>query len=107
MHPDDAAALDLVEGDAVRISSRRGTIVLPARIKEGASRGMVFMPFHWGDLYAPGNAPNYLTISAIGRVAKQPELKYCAVHLEKVPAPRTVEEPIAEPTRLEPRPLFP
>ncbi len=47
---------------------------------------MVFIPFHWGDLYAPGNAANYLTISATGRVAKQPELKFCAVQLEKVPS---------------------
>ena len=109
MHPDDAARLDIAEGDSVRISSRRGTIVLPARIKAGASRGMVFMPFHWGDLYAPGNAPNYswsLIGSAIGRVAKQPELKYCArPHSEKVPAIRTndetIDEPVAEPTRLE------
>jgi hypothetical protein len=47
---------------------------------------MVFLPFHWGDLFAPENAANYLTISAIGRVAKQPELKFCAVNLEKVPS---------------------
>jgi hypothetical protein len=46
---------------------------------------MVFVPFHWGDLYGEGNAANYLTIAAIGRVAKQPELKFCAVNLEKVP----------------------
>jgi len=52
------------------------------------TRGMVFVPFHWGDLFGEGNAANYLTISAIGRVAKQPELKFCAVALEKVPAPR-------------------
>jgi hypothetical protein len=45
---------------------------------------MVFVPFHWGDLFGEGNAANYLTISAIGRVAKQPELKFCAVNLEKV-----------------------
>jgi hypothetical protein len=45
---------------------------------------MVFVPFHWGDLYGEGNAANYLTISAIGRIAKQPELKFCAVNLEKV-----------------------
>jgi anaerobic selenocysteine-containing dehydrogenase len=38
---------------------------------------------HWGDLYAPGNAINYLTLNAIGRVAKQPELKHCAVAVEK------------------------
>ena len=48
---------------------------------------MVFVPFHWGDLYGEGNAANYLTISAIGRVAKQPELKFCAVSLEKVAGP--------------------
>ena len=47
---------------------------------------MVFVPFHWGDLFGQGNATNYLTISATGRVAKQPELKYCAVALAKVPA---------------------
>jgi sulfite reductase (NADPH) flavoprotein alpha-component len=49
------------------------------------------VPFHWGDLYGEGNAANYLTISAIGRVAKQPELKFCAVSLEKIPIPRRTE----------------
>jgi ferredoxin-nitrate reductase len=88
VHPEDAAALDLIEGDLVQISSRRGTVRLPARLRDSVGRGMVFVPFHWGDLFADGNAANYLTISAIGRVAKQPELKFCAVSLEKVPAPR-------------------
>src|SRR5205085_7411868 len=87
VNPDDAAALDLAEGDPVQISSRRGTIQLPARLRDGVSRGMVFVPFHWGDLFGEGNAANYLTISAIGRVAKQPELKFCAVALDKVPQP--------------------
>ena len=40
---------------------------------------MVFVPFHWGDVYGERTAANYLTISATGRVAKQPELKFCAV----------------------------
>jgi ferredoxin-nitrate reductase len=88
INPEDAAALDLAEGDLVQISSRRGTVQLPARLRDGVSRGMVFVPFHWGDLFSAGNAANYLTISAIGRVAKQPELKFCAVNLEKVPQPR-------------------
>ncbi len=88
LHPEDAGQLEIEENDLVQISSRRGTISLPARLKDGVSRGMVFVPFHWGDLYGAGNSANYLTISAIGRVAKQPELKFCAVHLEKVPQPR-------------------
>jgi predicted molibdopterin-dependent oxidoreductase YjgC len=34
-------------------------------------------------LHHPDNAANYLTISATGRIAKQPELKFCAVSVEK------------------------
>lgn len=98
IHPDDARELNVAEGDMVQVSSRRGTIALPARLKDGVNRGMVFVPFHWGDLYGPGNAANYLTIAAIGRVAKQPELKFCAVYLEKVAQPRTASRslPLAE-----------
>jgi anaerobic selenocysteine-containing dehydrogenase len=85
VNPADAARLDLKEGELVQLSSRRGTVQLPARLRDGVAPGMVFVPFHWGDLYSPGNSANYLTISAIGRVAKQPELKFCAVQLEKIP----------------------
>jgi ferredoxin-nitrate reductase len=91
IHPTNAAQLEIEEGDLVQISSRRGTVQLPAKLRAGVFPGMVFIPFHWGDLYAEGNAANYLTISAIGRIAKQPELKFCAVNLEKVisePRPR-------------------
>jgi ferredoxin-nitrate reductase len=84
INPIDAERLGLREGDLVQISSRRGTVRLPARLRSGVAVGMVFVPFHWGDLFGEGNAANYLTISAIGRVAKQPELKFCAVSLEKV-----------------------
>jgi anaerobic selenocysteine-containing dehydrogenase len=92
IHPEDAASLEISDGDLVQLSTRRGTIQLSARLHDGVSPGMVFVPFHWGDLYAPGNAANYLTISAIGRVAKQPELKFCAVALEKVPRAGTESE---------------
>jgi ferredoxin-nitrate reductase len=89
IHPDDAERLGVAAGQTVQLSSRRGTVQLPARLSEGVSPGMVFVPFHWGDLFGEGNAANYLTISAIGRVAKQPELKFCAVNLEKIPGPHT------------------
>jgi ferredoxin-nitrate reductase len=97
INPNDAGRLNVEDGDMMQISSRRGTIQLPASLREGVSPGMVFVPFHWGDLYGEGNAANYLTIAAIGRVAKQPELKFCAVSLEKVPQPkqRTMPLPMA------------
>jgi ferredoxin-nitrate reductase len=84
VHPADAARLGVKEGEMVQVSSRRGTIQMRAKLREGVTPGLVFLPFHWGDLFAPENAVNYLTISAIGRVAKQPELKFCAVNVERV-----------------------
>jgi ferredoxin-nitrate reductase len=84
LHPADAADLGVADGEPVQISSRRGTVRLTARLRDGAARGTVFVPFHWGDLFTPANAVNYLTISATDTLSKQPELKYCAVALEKV-----------------------
>jgi ferredoxin-nitrate reductase len=96
IHPEDAARIDVQEGDPVQVSSRRGTIRIRARLSDGVAPGTVFLPFHWGDLYAPENAVNYLTISATDPISRQPELKYCAVALEKVPATLTAEPSPAE-----------
>jgi ferredoxin-nitrate reductase len=96
MHPDDAATLAVEAGEMVQVSSRRGTIRLPVKLHAGALPGTVFLPFHWGDLFAPENAVNYLTLSATDPLSKQPELKFCAVAVEKVPA-EIVAEPGARP----------
>jgi ferredoxin-nitrate reductase len=85
VHPDDAAELGMAASQLAELSSRRGTLRLPIKINPGLSRGVVFVPFHWGDQSSERTAANYLTISAIGRVAKQPEFKYCAVRLAPAP----------------------
>jgi ferredoxin-nitrate reductase len=81
---EDADRLDIADGDSVRLATRRGEIVLPARREVGMRPGTVFVPFHWGDLFGEGNALNYLTVPAFGPVEKQPELKFCAANLLKV-----------------------
>jgi ferredoxin-nitrate reductase len=86
VHPDDAARLGVAEGDVVQVSSRRGTIRVKAHLSDAVSPGTVFLPMHWGDLFGSGNAINYLTISATDTMSKQPELKFCAVAVEKAPA---------------------
>jgi ferredoxin-nitrate reductase len=95
VHPDDASDHGLAAGAIAEVASRRGMLRLPVRIKPGLTRGLVFIPFHWGDLHGDETAANYLTISAIGRVAKQPEFKYCAVRLAPVLAPRVRVTPPA------------
>jgi len=96
VHPEDAAELGLQAGQAAEVTSRRGLLRLPVRLNAGLQRGIVFVPFHWGDESGAQTAANYLTISATGRVAKQPELKYCAVRLAPAsPGSRTSSRPPA------------
>jgi ferredoxin-nitrate reductase len=82
---EDADRLGIADGDTVRLTTRRGAIIVPARREVGMRPGTVFVPFHWGDLFGEGNALNYLTVPAFGPVEKQPELKFCAAQVVKVP----------------------
>lgn len=77
--PEDARELGIVDGDAVRAVSRRGTISLPAFVTDRVRRGMVFIPFHYREA-----AANLLTNDALDPVCKIPEAKVCAVRLEKI-----------------------
>ncbi|MGX8274578.1 bifunctional nitrate reductase/sulfite reductase flavoprotein subunit alpha [Streptomyces sp. PBSH9] len=87
IHPDDAAALGLAEGDGVEVASRRGRAVLPARITDRVAAGECFAPFHWNDLFGEYLGVNAVTNDAVDPISFQPELKVCAVRLAKVAAP--------------------
>ena len=86
IHPADARRLRVEDGQLVTIQSRRGTVFLPARISTTLRPGLLFAPFHWGDLWGEDRAVNYLTITALDPQSGQPELKYCAVALEPAAA---------------------
>lgn len=77
VNPADASLAGIRDGQVVRVSSRRGTIVLRASVTEKTSAGVVFIPFHFAEA-----AANILTIDALDPQAKIPEFKACAVKLE-------------------------
>jgi predicted molibdopterin-dependent oxidoreductase YjgC len=79
IHPQDAERLGIVEGDMVRVSSRRGEVVAKAEVVRRPDPGVVFMTFHF-----PESAANLLTIAALDPVAKIPEYKVAAVRVEAV-----------------------
>jgi anaerobic selenocysteine-containing dehydrogenase len=94
----DADALGIAEGDLVEVRSRRGHVVVPARLG-GVEPGVVFIPFHYGDDSdedRPTTA-NRLTISGWDPVSKQPYFKYAAVSLRVVET--EVAERVAPPVR--------
>jgi formate dehydrogenase alpha subunit len=81
INPGDAPRLHIEDGQAVRVSSRRGTVVLRAWVTQRTTPGVVFIPMHFAEA-----AANLLTIDALDPLAKIPEYKACAVRI--VPADR-------------------
>lgn len=81
LHPDDAAALGLADGDQVQVSSRRGSIELRLRLSRIEAPGNCFIPFHFREA-----AANLLTIDALDPYGKIPEFKFCAVRIDPATA---------------------
>ena len=81
INPADAKRMGVNDGDPVRLTSRRGTIVLDAMVngRGNPPEGMVFVPFFDEDLKI-----NELTIDAYCPISAQPDYKKCAIKVEKV-----------------------
>ncbi|MEH0529251.1 molybdopterin-dependent oxidoreductase [Streptomyces stelliscabiei] len=109
VHPQDADALGLRDGDSVEVASRRGRAVLPAVVSDRVMPGCVFAPFHWNDLFGEYLSINAVTSDAVDPLSFQPELKVCAVSLAKVAAPVRAPEAltVAAGTTAPPAPALP
>ena len=88
IHSADATTLGVADGELVQVSSRRGSIVLRARLGERTHEGSIFIPFHFREA-----AANLLTRDELDPYGKIPEFKFCAVKVEKVMEEQKEEAP--------------
>jgi len=81
LNPEDAKRMQIKNGDKVRLTTRRGQIVMPASINErGVPAPMqVFVPFFDESLLI-----NDITLDSFCPISKEPDYKKCAVNVEKV-----------------------
>lgn len=91
MNPKDAEKMGIVDGDWIRVTSRRGQIQARVRLTDRSASGMVFGTFHYKE-----SPINQLTSPALDPVSKIPEYKVAAVRVEKVAeagvkAPKMIE----------------
>ncbi len=82
VHPEDAAARGIADGDRVVVSSPRGEAHAVARISERVAPGEMFMSFHF-----PDTGTNAVTSDVLDRLADCPEYKVTAVQLLKEGSP--------------------
>lgn len=78
LSPEAAEGLNLVSGDTVRVTSRRGAVEATVKVTGAITGNTVFMPFHFAE-----GAANHLTNGALDPISNVSELKVCAVNLEK------------------------
>ena len=95
LHPLDMQSLNLINGDLVHITSKRGSIVAPAQASDELVPHQAFMAMHWGSGFISGrdhqnkvlSGVNAITTSAFCPSSKQPELKHAAVKILKAELP--------------------
>ena len=69
------------EGENVRVTSRRGSVVAPVRFDPGLRPGLAFLTVHFHDQVAT----NELTIEAVDPKSGTSEFKATAIRVEKYP----------------------
>lgn len=79
INPVDAEKLGVEDGEDIRVSSRRGSLVTKAQVTSRVPPGLTFITFHFSE--SPGNI---LTNSATDPITGTPEFKVCAIKLEKI-----------------------
>jgi assimilatory nitrate reductase catalytic subunit len=80
LHPHLAEQLGVLDGERVRVSTRRGQAWLRARVSDAIRADTVFVPFHW----AGKQRANSLTSAALDPVSGMPSFKLCAARIDRV-----------------------
>ena len=80
LHPHLAERLEVVDGERVRVTTRRGEAWLRARVTDTIRPDTVFVPFHW----AGKQRANSLTSAALDPVSRMPAFKVCAARVDRV-----------------------
>jgi predicted molibdopterin-dependent oxidoreductase YjgC len=78
IHPDDAAARGITDGETVTITSRHGEARARARVTTRSAPGVVFLSFHF-----PETGANRLTGQVRDRISGCPEYKVTAVEVRR------------------------
>ncbi|MFD2932337.1 molybdopterin-dependent oxidoreductase [Spirosoma flavum] len=91
LHPDDAKARGIQDGQLVEVRGRRGDVRVKVQLTDDVRPGLCFLPMHWGKrLNSNLNRANNLTNSLVDPRSKEPDFKFSAV--EVLPYRKPVEK---------------
>jgi len=79
INPVDAKEIGVLKGQKVKVSTRRGKIIINAMITDEVPEKTLFIPFHFSE-----EVTNVLTNPELDPISKIPEFKVCAANIERV-----------------------
>ena len=91
IHPNDAEAKQVKEGDAVRISSARGEVTMNVRISDEVKPGILYTTFHFPEILV-----NRITSDIMDEESMCPEFKVVSVDFVKVEKQTVVPDKVSE-----------
>jgi assimilatory nitrate reductase catalytic subunit len=84
MHPQDAQALGLSDGDLARVQTAQGNSLFRVAFSEGQRPGDIFTPIHWTDQISSGGRTGLLPRPLADPHSGQPGFKSTPASVEKV-----------------------
>jgi formate dehydrogenase major subunit len=75
----DAYEKGITDGEKIKVKSRRGEVLVKARVTPQVPKGLVWMAFHFREACA-----NWLTNPVYDPVTQTAEYKACAVRIDKI-----------------------
>ncbi len=86
MHPDDAAARGISDGDRVRVFNDRGSLQVPARVGDRVRSGVVSLPSGWWASRSPSrSSANALTPDGLSDLGAGGDFHSALVQVERAP----------------------
>jgi assimilatory nitrate reductase catalytic subunit len=85
VHPADAEAAGLVDGNLARVSTGNGSSVFRVAVTENQRRGEIFTPIHWTDEQSTGGRTGLLPWPLTDAISGQPGFKATPVRIEPQP----------------------
>jgi assimilatory nitrate reductase catalytic subunit len=84
IHPEDAEALGIAEGDLARVRTPQGESIFRATLSGGQRKGELFVPIHWTDRQSSGGRTGLLPRDGVDPHSGQPGFKATAAQVERV-----------------------
>ena len=83
IHPEDARARDLNDGDLARVATAQGASVFRVQVTDAQRRGDIFVPIHWTDQTASEGRAGRLPAPDVDPISGQPGFKLTAARIAR------------------------